>query len=125
MEPHKATESSLDGSRGGLEREPETLATKRTIDGDDSDDESDDLDGWSKPLGTTKEMYSSTYFLPFATIDLLDEFEGPSKAATKSSKAGVQGVPKYDSAASVDDDFARQLQLGMQDLLGEIQDSVR
>lgn len=70
-------------------------------------------------------MHSSIHFLPFATIDLLDEFEGPSKAATKSSKAGVQGAPKYDSAGSVDDDFARQLQLGMQDLLGEIQDSVR
>lgn len=77
------------------------------------------------PSVQPKEMHGSTHFLPFSTIDLLDEFEGPSKAATKSSKAGVQGAPKYDSAASVDDDFARQLQLGMQDLLGEIQDSVR
>lgn len=57
---------------------------------------------------------------------MLDEFEGPShpKAVAKPAKAAAQGVPKYDSAGSLDDDFARQLQLGMQDLLGEIQDSV-
>lgn len=72
-----------------------------------------------------KETHSSTYFLHFTTVDLLDEFEGPSKTAAKPIKAGVQGTPKHDSAGSLDDDFARQLQLGMQDLLGEIQDSVR
>lgn len=76
---------------------------------------------WLQP----NEIHGSNNFLPFSTIDLLDEFEGPSQAAAKSSNAGVQGAPKYESAESLDDDFARQLQLGMQDLLGEIQDSVR
>lgn len=41
-------------------------------------------------------------------------------------KTEGQGTPQTDNgqSSSLDDDFARQLQLGMQDLLGEIQDSV-
>lgn len=79
-----------------------------------------------KSLSETK-TYAQLSLSFLNIIDLLDEFEGPSnpKAASNPAKAGGQGVPKGDSTGSLDDDFARQLQLGMQDLLGEIQDSVR
>ncbi|RPB06965.1 Pex19 protein [Morchella conica CCBAS932] len=59
--------------------------------------------------------------------DFLDDFETPSIPATqmRAVKTEGQGAPQTDNGqpSSLDDDFARQLQLGMQDLLGEIQDS--
>ena len=62
------------------------------------------------------------------STDLLDEFQSsPQLTGEPSTKTGDTG-PSNDnsgpSLGSLDDDFARQLQLGMQDLLGEMQDSV-
>lgn len=64
MEPHKATEPLLEGWKYRLENKPEILATKPTVDDDDSDDGSDDLDGWSKPWGATKGNSIISYHFP-------------------------------------------------------------
>lgn len=56
---------------------------------------------------------------------MLDEFQSPSNPEADLKPAEVEGQgDNGQSTGSLDDDFARQLQLGMQDLLGEIQDSV-
>lgn len=63
MEPQKATELLLDGSRRSLEKKPETLTLNLTV--EDSDYESDDLDGWSKPLGTAEGNAQLDSFITF------------------------------------------------------------
>ncbi|KAG0637666.1 Pex19 protein family-domain-containing protein [Tuber brumale] len=76
---------------------------KVTIKEDSDDDDLDDLD------------------------DILDEFQSlpqpTGKPSTKTGDAGASDGNRGPSLGSLDDDFARQLQLGMQDLLGEMQDS--
>lgn len=56
MEPHKAAEPLLDKWRYHPEKKPEALATKPTVNDDDSDDGSDDLDGSSNPLVQPTEI---------------------------------------------------------------------
>ncbi|PUU75689.1 Pex19 protein [Tuber borchii] len=61
------------------------------------------------------------------SIDILDEFQSlPQPTGEPSTNAGGTGASNDSCGPSLgplDDDFARQLQLGMQDLLGEMQDS--
>lgn len=52
--------------------------------------------------------------------DILDEFQ----SSEGELNPGAQGASGDAGLGSLDDDFARQLQVGMQDLLGEMQDSV-
>lgn len=62
------------------------------------------------------------------SIDILDEFQSlpqpTGEPSTNASGTGASNDSCGPSLGPLDDDFARQLQLGMQDLLGEMQDSV-
>ncbi|KAH8144556.1 uncharacterized protein LAJ45_11453 [Morchella importuna] len=101
MEPQKSAGVSSEKLERSLEKKPEMTPPTPTVEEDSDDD--DELD------------------------DFLDDFETPSIPATqmRAVKTEGQGAPQTDNGqpSSLDDDFARQLQLGMQDLLGEIQDS--
>lgn len=48
----------------------------------------------------------------------------PVSSSAATAKAGESATPKIDEEAFSDDDFAKQLQAGMAELMGEIENSV-
>ena len=87
---------------------------------DPDEDDLDDLDG---------TLHCPTHFKTnaYKTADMLDEFTPKLPELKAPSLASGPGRPQLEAAATTegitDDDFAKQLQAGMADLLGELENS--
>lgn len=121
--------------------QPEVLTDSKGDDMDDvpdpDEDDLDDLDGMCQHLFQLFKTHNAT-LLTFRDIDMLEDFKDvkidkASETEAQTSKAvppltdsaTVHTAPKIDEDVLPDDDFAKQLQAGMAELMGEIENSVR